>query len=265
VSEVRPGWLRTLVDLSARGEETRAPVVTVVLMLVAVGMAVLHMAQLYAFFLPAGQFKNLHLGLAIVIAFLVALERTPPERRAERALWAALALLALVPLVYIHVEYEALIRVRRFLPNTPDTVVALLLLALAFVATAREWGWIIPALAILALLYGYFGYLLPGELLWHGGIVFPRLIGYSSIPYFQGLLGGLTELSAGVIFMFLLFAGVLKVTGGIDFIISLAYALGGRSRAGPAQVAVVASGFMGMLSGSTVANVASTRSHTQPL
>ena len=145
--------LRALVDLSSRGEDTRAPLVTAVLTLVAVGTAVVHMAQIYVFFLPSGQFKNLHLGLA----FLAALEATPRERGGRRAAWAALALLALVPLVYIHVEYEALVRVRKFLPNGADTAVALLLMALAFLAAAREWGWVIPALAVLALLYGYYG------------------------------------------------------------------------------------------------------------
>jgi len=65
--------------------------------------------------------------------------------------------------------------------------------------------------------------------------------------------------------MFMLFAGVLTVTGGIDFIIKIAFSIGGKSRAGPAQVAVVSSGFMAMISGSVVANVASTGAMTIPM
>jgi len=258
-------WTARLAGLSVRREESRTPLATVLAMTIAVGMAVLHMAQVKWFFLPSGQFKNLHLGLAVLIAFLGAWEVSSPEQRRLRRAYPVLAALVLIPLVYIHIEYQALTQQRRFLPNQADTLIALALLALAFLSTVRQWGWTIPALAVVALLYGYFGYLLPGELLFHGGISFGRLIGYTSIPYFQGLLGSLTELSAGTIFLFMLFAGVLKVTGGIDFIIRVAYAIGGRSRAGPAQVAVVSSGFMGMLSGSTVANVASTGALTIPM
>ncbi len=254
-----------LSSLSVKHGESRAPLATALLLVAAVGMALLHMAQIHWFFLPSGQFKNLHVGLAIAIAFLAAWEATPRERRPRRLAYGALALLTVVPLVYIHVEYQELTQSRRFLPNAWDSAIAVLLLTLAFLSTVRQWGWTIPALAGVALLYGYFGYLLPGELLFHGGISFGRLIGYTSIPYFQGLLGSLTELSAGTIFLFMLFSGVLKVTGGIDFIINVAYALGGRSRAGPAQVAVISSGFMGMLSGSTVANVASTGALTIPM
>ena len=63
----------------------------------------------------------------------------------------------------------------------------------------------------------------------------------------------------------MLFAGLLRSTGGIDFILTIASRLGGRSPGGPAQVAVIGSGIMGMISGSTVANVASTGSITIPL
>jgi TRAP-type uncharacterized transport system fused permease subunit len=79
------------------------------------------------------------------------------------------------------------------------------------------------------------------------------------------LLGSLTGLSGTLLFVFMLFAGLLKSTGGIDFIISMAKRLGGRARSGPAQVAVFGSGFMGTVSGSTVANVASTGSITIPM
>lgn len=258
-------WLARLSALSARADESKVPIATVLVMIAAIAMAVIHMTQVYVFFLPSGQFKNLHVGFALLIAFLAAWERTPASKRAMRAVYVVLALLALVPLFYIHAVYPELIGPRRFVPNRADMAVAVLLLVLALLATVRDWGWTIPALAAVALIYGYFGYLLPGELLFHGGISLRRLVGYTSIPYFQGLLGGLTELSAGTIFLFMVFAGVLKVTGGIDFIIKIGYAIGGRGRAGPAQVAVVSSGFMGMLSGSTVANVASTGALTIPM
>src|SRR3546814_3459733 len=67
------------------------------------------------------------------------------------------------------------------------------------------------------------------------------LIGYTSIPYFSGLLGGLAELSAGTIFPFMAFAAALQVTGCVDFIMKIAYRIGGNTRAGPAQIAIIRS------------------------
>ena len=260
--------LGSLIDCIARlstREETKAPAITAITFVVAVTMALIHLAQAYDFVFPSGQFKNLHIGFAVLLTYLMLIERTPREKVWARRLLVLLALLIIAPTVYIHIEYENLVNVRSFKPNALDTTFALLLLGLTLYAAAREWGWVIPILAVSTLFYGYYGYLLPGELFSHGGIVLWRLIGYTSIPYFQGLLGGLTELSAGTIYMFMLFAGVLKITGGIDFIIKVAFSVGGRSRAGPAQVAVVSSGFLAMISGSVVANVASTGAMTIPM
>src|SRR3546814_1012734 len=90
---------------------------------------------------------------------------------------------------------------------------------------------------------------MPEGLFYHGGIRLSRLIGYTSIPYFSGLLGGLAELSAGTIFPFMVFAAALQVTGCVEFIMKIAYRIGGNTRAGPAQIAIISSGMMGMVSG----------------
>ncbi|MDA0991089.1 MAG: hypothetical protein O3A51_10105, partial [Verrucomicrobia bacterium] len=219
--------IQALAGLSTR-EKTEAPGVTALALVVAVTMAAIHLAQAYVYFLPAGQFKNLHIGFAVLLTFLSLLEGVPRERVWARRWLVLLALVTLVPLLYIHVEYQALVEVRSFKPSSLDTVMAILLLGLTFYAAAREWGWMIPGLALVSAFYGYYGYLLPGELFSHGGITFQRLIAYTSIPFFRGLLGGLTELSAGTIYMFMLFAGVLTVTGGIDFIVKIAFSISGR-------------------------------------
>jgi TRAP transporter 4TM/12TM fusion protein len=65
--------------------------------------------------------------------------------------------------------------------------------------------------------------------------------------------------------MFMLFGGALKATGALELIVKLGFAVGRRNRAGPAQVAVISSCLMGTVSGSTVANVASTGAITIPL
>ncbi len=243
--------------------EGARPWVSTSLAIAATLMVVAHIWQLFTFALPTGQFRNLHLGFALVIGYLVLMERN--KSSAQTLLYGLLTVTSIVIAVYIHHEYEDFIDARSFLPNTADMAAATGLIAVALLLSGLQWGMTIPVLALIGLAYGYWGYLMPEGVLAHAGISFQRLLGYSSVPYFQGLLGGLTALSASTIFMFMLFGGALKATGALDFIVKLGFSVGRRSRAGPAQVAVISSGLMGTVSGSTVANVASTGAITIPL
>lgn len=222
-----------------------------------------HVVQIFDFYLPSGQFKIAHVGGTILLLMLVAAAHA--RAAASRIVHLGLALAAAFVIWYVLAEHQALTRQRSFLPSDTDLAVALVLLALAIYASLREWGWVVSTIAVVGLLYGYFGQWMPEGLLHHGGLTFKRLVGYTSIPYFQGLLGGLSELSGGTIFPFMIFAAALQATGCVTFIMQMAYRIGGRTRAGPAQIAVISSGFMGMVSGSSVANVASTGALTIPL
>ena len=65
--------------------------------------------------------------------------------------------------------------------------------------------------------------------------------------------------------MFVLFGAFLEVTGAGKFFIDLAFAATGRKAGGPAKAAVIASAGMGSISGSAIANVATTGAFTIPL
>src|SRR5690606_21363668 len=69
---------------------------------------------------------------------------------------------------------------------------------------------------------------------------------------------------ANLLVGFLLFGSELVVTGGGEFFMSLAMALMGRSRGGPAKVAILSSGFFGSLSGSVISNVVTAGQITIP-
>jgi TRAP transporter 4TM/12TM fusion protein len=79
-----------------------------------------------------------------------------------------------------------------------------------------------------------------------------------------GMLGLPAQVTGEILIGFLLFAGILIASGAGDFFLKLALSVMGRYRGGPAKVAVVASGFFGSLSGSTIANVVATGSVTIP-
>ena len=245
--------------------KSHAPAATVLLGCIAVPTVLLHMLQTQTFFLSAGEFKAFHLTICLVILLIAGIEKTPPQRVWRRRGLAAMALLALVPLFYIQIEYQALVDERPFLPSNADLIVTTILLVVTLFVAMREWGIVIPIIAIVGIAYGLFGYLLPEGFFAHAGIGVERLLGYTGIPYFRGLLGNLTGVSAGITFMFLIYAGLMKATGGLDYVMKLAFVMSGRSRSGPAQAAVISSGFMGMISGSIMANVASTGAFTIPL
>ncbi|BEQ16743.1 TRAP transporter permease [Desulfoferula mesophila] len=81
----------------------------------------------------------------------------------------------------------------------------------------------------------------------------------------EGVFGLPLGVAATFVFVFVLFGAFLEVTGGGNFFIDLAYALTGRFSGGPAKTAVLASGFMGSVSGSAVGNVVATGSFTIPM
>ena len=257
--------MRGLINrLSAQFTEERGtPWLFLLLGLCGLAYVLVHIIQIQRYILPAGQFKIIHVAGAAALIFLYAAAKA--ESMLTRWLHLALAIVAAGILWYVFHEHTLLTTRRSFLPNTTDTIVAAVFLLICLYASIREWGWVVAAIAVIGLLYGYFGYLMPEGLLYHGGITLKRLLGYTSIPFFSGLLGGLAELSAGTIFPFMLLASGLRATGCVDFIMTLAYRIGGQTRAGPAQIAIISSGMMGMVSGSSVANVASTGALTIPL
>lgn len=225
-------------------------------------MVATHLFQVFQYFLPAGQFKTLHLGLALLIIFTSASRHA--SNLASRFAYAVCFALAAYAAGYILLEYQGLITERVFGPTPRDVVIGSLLIGVCLIAAWQQWGLTIPVIGVIGLLYGYYGNAMPTDLLYHSGMGFERLVSYASIPNFQGVLGSLTELSASTIFVFMVFAGLLKSTGGIDFIMGFATKLAGNSRGGQAKIAVLASAFMGMISGSTVANIASTGTMTIP-
>ena len=236
---------------------------TVALLVITALTAAIHFYQTATYALPSGQFKNLHVGLSLLIVYLSFAESSVSKLRGIACL--SLALICVVPLFYIHLQFDQLTSDRMFELTRWDFLISIILLSTTLLAVGMQWGKTIPIIVIASVLYARFGAYLPGELFFHSGIGTGRLLSYTSIPLFQGILGSLTSLSAGTVFVLMMFVGLLKSTGGIDFIWTVGRAVSGRSKAGPAQVAVFCSGFMGMISGSTVANVASTGSMTIPM
>jgi TRAP transporter 4TM/12TM fusion protein len=80
----------------------------------------------------------------------------------------------------------------------------------------------------------------------------------------ESVIGIPTQVVADTLIGFLVFGVVLATTGGGSFFMDFASSLMGTSRGGPAKVAIISSGFFGMLSGSPTSNVLTTGTLTIP-
>ncbi|MCP4695094.1 MAG: TRAP transporter permease, partial [Desulfobacterales bacterium] len=130
-------------------------------------------------------------------------------------------------------------------------------------ACRRVIGLVMTGICCVALLYAFFGPYMP-ELIMHKGYSIERVATTLWLTT-EGVFGIPIGVAATFVFVFVLFGAFLETTGGGNFFINLAYALTGRFDGGPAKTSVVASGFMGSVSGSAVGNVVATGSFTIPM
>ena len=144
-----------------------------------------------------------------------------------------------------------------------DVRVGIVLVLLVLEATRRVIGLNLTVIACLALLFGYFGPWMP-ELIIHKGYSVERIATTLSLTT-EGIFGLPLGVAATFVFIFILFGAFLDKTGAGSFFINLSYCITGRFSGGPAKTAVVASGFMGSVAGSAVANVVATGSFTIPM
>ena len=155
------------------------------------------------------------------------------------------------------------IAMREGMPIASDIYLGIMMVVLVIEGGRRAMGWPLPIVAILATLYALFGPYFPG-ILGHGGFPIEELAPFQYLRT-DGIFGVPLGVSASFIFLFVLFGAILSVSGAGQFFIDLSLALTGRSQGGPGKAAVVASGLMGTVSGSSVANAVTTGAFTIPL
>ncbi len=199
------------------------------------------------------------MGSLIFLLYPITAKR--PKNKIEPWDWLFAALIVLC-CGNILLNYEAIaMREGRAIPS--DIYLGVLMTVLVIEATRRSMGWPLPIVAIVALLYGILGPYFPG-MLGHRGFGIKDLAPFMYLRT-DGIFGVPLGVSASFIFLFCLFGAFLTTSGAGQFFIDLAVALTGRSLGGAGKAAVVASGLMGMVSGSSTGNAVTTGSFTIPL
>ena len=204
-----------------------------------------------------------HIAFTMALVFLLY-PASSKQSKVEGIPWYDFicAIVSVASAMYIVVYFNVL-TTRSGLPNSWDLLFGFLFIVSLLEATRRISNPVLPGLAVLALLYCYFGRYMP-DMIAHRGFSIERIINHMYLGT-EGIFGTPLQVSSTFVFMFILFGSVLERTGLGRFIIDLSLALAGWSTGGPAKVAVVSSGLMGMVSGSSVANVCTTGMFTMPL
>lgn len=148
-------------------------------------------------------------------------------------------------------------------PTTLGIVIGMFCIALTLEATRRAVGLPMIIIALVMLAYCFVGPYMP-RFLAHPGFSLDNVVVHTVVGT-EGIMGLLMSISVNQIIFFMMFAAFLIVSNSTDLFMNLAKAIAGGYSGGPAKVAVVASGFMGMISGSASGNTATTGSVTIPL
>jgi len=143
-------------------------------------------------------------------------------------------------------------------------VIGALLIMLVLEATRLPFGWLMPLLAAMVVVYPFFGSMLP-EPFHTTSYGLKRTISNLSVSLNNGIYGAVLPISANFIFLFVVFGGVLQATGATRFFMELGKLAGRRLQGGPGLMAVASSAAVGSVTGNIAANIAITGSFTIPL
>lgn len=211
---------------------------------------------------PALEHRTLHLVFGLVMCFLL----WPASKKHKEGLlsktWDFVLIVgAIVPGVFIVWNSNDLLAM--FSPGWLEITYALVLTFAVLEGTRRVAGWVLPSLGIIAIAYALYGDRLVG-LFQHSGTDVGQLARMLALST-EGILGTALGVSATYVILFVLFGGLLQLSGAGETIMRLSDIVAGRFKGGSAKAATVASGLMGSISGSPVGNVATTGPVTIPM
>ena len=215
------------------------------------------------------QHRSIHVAMMLILSFALY----PATKKASRKTiaWYDYVLMALsaVTAIYMYTNYNTIVN-RAGVVNGTDVIVGAILTVLVLEATRRVCGTALPVLSLIFILYALMGRRagmipinIPGIFL-HRGYTLPKMFSnfYTNT---EGIYGSSVNVASTYIFLFICFGEFMNKCGMGKFFNDIATALAGWSKGGPAKVAIIAAGLLGMINGAAVAVVVTTGSFTIPL
>ena len=221
--------------------------------------------QIYVVIVPVNSVfvRATHLAFALVLGYLMYPMIQSKKLRQSIPWWDfLLAAAAAVGALYIFWNYDAL-NMRSGDWNQLDIFMGVFSIILIIEASRRVMGWALGIIALIFLAYDHWGQVMP-DLIAHKGASLNKIIGQMYLTT-EGIFGVPLGVSASYVFLFVLFGALLERAGAGAYFINLAFALLGKYDGGPAKASVAASGLMGIISGSSIANTVTTGTFTIPL
>jgi TRAP transporter 4TM/12TM fusion protein len=180
----------------------------------------------------------------------------------QRLVFYGLAVVAAIAGPYLWSSYLDIIMSGAM--STPtDRYVFIGMLIAVLVLVRYSVGWALLLLAVVALSYAYFGYLIPGKY-GHGGYDLARLTSTLLLST-EGFYGVPMGVAVEYIFLFALLGTLLMKIGTGEVFVDIARGVTGRIQGGPGLSAALSSALLGTINGSAVANVVTTGTFTIPL
>jgi TRAP transporter 4TM/12TM fusion protein len=221
--------------------------------------------QIYVVIVPTNSVfvRSIHLAFALALAFAMY-----PMFRTKKTMttipWYNFLIgpAAIVTALYIVYAYDAL-NARSGAWEPIDIFMGISGIFLLLKAARRSLGLALPVIAGIFILYDYLGQYMP-DLIAHKGASVNKIVGQMYLTT-EGIFGVPLGVSASYVFLFVLFGALLERAGAGKYFIDLAYSLLGKYDGGPAKASVAASGMMGIISGSSIANTVTTGTFTIPL
>lgn len=197
--------------------------------------------------------RAIHVGFFLSLVFMMV---PATRRQALTSTWRlldyALALLSLSISAYVVWDWDNFL-LRSGDISRADTWLGAIFILLTLEAARRSVGTSVAALAVVFLLYGYFGSLMPGWL-GHRGLSVEKIVDAGFVGE-DGIYGVPVRVMATYVALFIIFGSFLEKSGAGEFFFDLAKSLTGRWTGGPAKMSCVSSALFGTISGSAVANV----------
>ncbi|MBL0690860.1 MAG: TRAP transporter fused permease subunit [SAR324 cluster bacterium] len=203
-----------------------------------------------------------HRGIYIVITYVLVFMVYPIKWPQFRFLDYILITLSIVSIGYWMLNFES-INYRVGAENDLDRIIAVIGVLLGIELARRVVGVVFVFIGSILLFYGVYGDIMP-DMISHAGASFVDLcttIFYKS----DGVFGIMANVLATYVILFVLFGAFLEASGAQQFFVKWPLAVFGHKTGGPGKVAVIASGLFGSISGSAIANVASTGTFTIPM
>ncbi len=205
-----------------------------------------------------------HLFLAIVIASLASI----PEGLANWSHWRGKVKFVLsvyclaagsYAMTYFRIHAFDLEMAQPFITDM-DYWVTAVAVSVIMILCWIHWGGIITAIGIA---YFFWGHLIPGTM-GHPEYDNKFIMSYMGASLTLGMFGTVIQVSANIIFLFVVFGSLFRYTGVLPLFLELGKYVGNLVRGGAAFPAVIGSGFVGTVTGAAVANVILTGSATIP-